>query len=447
VNAFNAVAGNLQPASLGGIRGQVTNNYGIPAGTAQVNINGNVATLDSSGLYHFADLPAGNYTITVSLSGYPNQTVTAAIVPGADTELPIVVGANYGRFSGSVTDANGAAVAGAIVQAMANGVVTATAVADQSGQYNLWVPAGGTYNLRTTQIGRQTTTIYGISVGSGGNTGVNLTLPRLPAITGTVVNANSQGVANAQLLISGGGVNAGATADGNGNFSTIGLPAGNYSITATANGQPNTTVNLSILNPLLGLIIHMGGTSAAPPPPPVAISINPGGVSLNQGGTVQFTASVQNASNTGVVWSLNPAVGSVSANGFYQAPAGVSQNQNITISATSVQDSTKSAYATISLIAPPPPPPPPPAVTVASVAVSPAAVTVLQGNQQQFTATVNGSVSSAVTWTISPQLGTISSNGLYTAPGSVSSMQIVSVKAASTANPAKSSTTILFLVP
>jgi trimeric autotransporter adhesin len=144
---------------------------------------------------------------------------------------------------------------------------------------------------------------------------------------------------------------------------------------------------------------------------------------------------------------LNPAVGSVSANGFYQAPAGVSQNQNITISATSVQDSTKSAYATISLIAPPPPPPPPPAVTVTSVAVSPAAVTVLQGNQQQFTATVNGSVSSAVTWTISPPLGTISSNGLYSAPGSVSSMQIVSVKAASTANPAKSSTTILFLVP
>ncbi len=98
VNAFNAVAGNLQPSGLGGIRGQVTNNYGIPAGTAQVNVNGNVATLDSSGLYHFADLPPGDYTVTVSLSGYPNQTVTAAIVPGADTELPIVLGANYRPF-------------------------------------------------------------------------------------------------------------------------------------------------------------------------------------------------------------------------------------------------------------------------------------------------------------------------------------------------------------
>ncbi len=447
VNAFNAVTGNLQPSSLGGIRGQVTNNYGIPAGTAQVNVNGNVATLDSSGLYHFVDLPAGDYTITVSLSGYPNQTVTAAIVPGADTELPIVIGANYGRFSGSVTDGNGAAVVGAIVQAMSNGVVTATAVADQYGQYNLWVPAGGTYNLRTTQIGRQTSTVSSVWVGSGGNTGVNLTLPKLPAITGTVVNANSQGVANAQLFITGGGINAGATADGNGNFSTIGLPAGNYSITATASGQPNTTLNLSISNSLQGLIIHMGGT-APPPPPPVSISINPGGASVNQGGTAQFYASVQNASNTGVIWSLSPAVGSVNANGFYQAPGNISQNQNITISATSVQDYTKSASATISLIAPPPPPPPPtPPVTINSVAVSPAAITVLQGNQQQFTAMVNGSVSSAVTWTISPPLGTITSNGLYSAPGSVSSMQIVSVKAASTVNPAKSLTTILFLVP
>jgi thermitase len=448
VNAFNAVAGNLQPSSLGGIRGQVTNNYGIPAGTAQVNINGNVATLDSTGLYHFANLPAGDYTITVSLSGYPAQSVTATVAPGADTEMQIVVGANYGRFSGSVTDGNGAAVTGAIVQAMSNGIVTATAVANQSGQYALWVPAGGTYNLRTTQIGRQTSIVYGVGVGSGGNTGVNLTLPKLPAISGTVVNANSQGVANAQLFITGGGTNAGATADGNGNFSTIGLPAGNYSVTATANGQPNTTLNLSILNPLQGLIIRMGGTTA-PPPPPISISINPGSASLNQGGAAQFTASVQNASNTGVVWSLSPAVGSVNANGFYQAPWNISQNQNITISATSIQDYTKSASATIYLIAPPPPPPPPPTppVTVTSVSVSPAAIMVLQGNQQQFTATVNGSVSSAVTWTISPPLGTITSNGLYSAPANVPSMQIVSVKAASTANPAKSSTTILFLAP
>ena len=74
------------------------------------------------------------------------------------------------------------------------------------------------------------------------------------------------GCRNAQLFITGGGINAGATADGNGNFSTIGLPVGNYSITATASGQPNTTLNLSISNSLQGLIIHMGGISTAAAP-------------------------------------------------------------------------------------------------------------------------------------------------------------------------------------
>ncbi len=448
VNAFNAVAGNLTSTTLGGIKGQVTNTYGLPAGNAQVNINGNVITLDSSGLYHYTNLPAGNYTITVSMAGYPNQTVTAAVTSGADTEMPIVMGANYGRFSGSVTN-GGAGVPGAIVQALSNGVVAATAVADQSGLFTLWVPNGGTYTLRATQIGSQTSTSYPVSVSGGGNTGVNLTLAKLPAINGTVVDANSHGVPYAQLLISGAGITAGATTDGNGNFNTIGLPSGNYSITTTASGQPNTTINLSILNSLYGLLIHMGGTTTPPPAAAVSISINPGGANVNQGGTAQFSANVQNASNPAVIWSLSPAVGSVSANGFYQAPSSITQNQNITIIATSVQDLTKSASATISLIAPPPPPPPTqaPPVTVNSVAVTPAAITVVQGNQQQFTAMVNGSPSSAVTWTISPQLGTMTSNGLYTAPGSVSSMQIVSVKAASTANPAKSSTTILFLMP
>src|SRR5260221_8073007 len=44
--------------------------------------------------------------------------------------------------------------------------------------------------------------------------------------------------------------------------------------------------------------------------------------------------------------------------------------------------------------------------------------------QQQFSATVTGSSNTAVTWSMNPQLGTLS-NGLYTAPATITSTQTV----------------------
>lgn len=58
---------------------------------------------------------------------------------------------------------------------------------------------------------------------------------------------------------------------------------------------------------------------------------------------------------------------------------------------------------------------PPPVSTVTGVTVSPAASTVVNGGSQQYTATVQGTLSpsQAVTWAISG-LGSISSTGLAT---------------------------------
>src|SRR5258708_20229528 len=46
--------------------------------------------------------------------------------------------------------------------------------------------------------------------------------------------------------------------------------------------------------------------------------------------------------------------------------------------------------------------------------------------QQQFSATVTGSSNTAVTWSMNPQVGTLS-NGLYTAPATITSTQPVTV--------------------
>ena len=60
-----------------------------------------------------------------------------------------------------------------------------------------------------------------------------------------------------------------------------------------------------------------------------------------------------------------------------------------------------------------------------SVTVSPAMVSLNSGLPQQFTANVTGQSNTAVDWTMSPQVGTLSSSGQYSAPSSIASAQVV----------------------
>jgi hypothetical protein len=86
-------------------------------------------------------------------------------------------------------------------------------------------------------------------------------------------------------------------------------------------------------------------------------------------------------------------------------------------------------------------------VATPTIALSPATVSLTQSQTQAFTATVAGTSNTAVTWSLTPALGTISATGVYTAPASVVSAQTVTVTAASVADPAVSATATVSLAP
>ena len=65
----------------------------------------------------------------------------------------------------------------------------------------------------------------------------------------------------------------------------------------------------------------------------------------------------------------------------------------------------------------------------------------------QFTAAVSNAGGPRVNWTLSPQLGTIDSTGLYTAPSQIDTQQTVTVTATSATLPTLSRTATLTLVP
>lgn len=158
------------------------------------------------------------------------------------------------------------------------------------------------------------------------------------------------------------------------------------------------------------------------PAPSVAISLSPSSASLSSNQVAQFAATVTGSSNTAVTWSLSPATGSLS-NGTYTAPAVVTAQQAVTVTATSAADSTKSASATVTLIP-------------VAVSLSPATISLAAGNSAQFMATVTGASNTSVTWSIAPPVGSVV-NGLYQAPATISSSQTVTITAASVADPTK----------
>ena len=175
--------------------------------------------------------------------------------------------------------------------------------------------------------------------------------------------------------------------------------------------------------------------------PPVSVTVTPGVAMLPAGGTQQFAAAVANANNTGVTWSLDPAgVGSISASGLYTAPATVSGQPTVSVIASSQADPMQSASAKITLgVAAPP---------VSAVTISPTAVTLTSGQVQQFTASVTNESSTAVTWSITPAgVGTISTNGLYNGPASITSQQTVTITATSQADPTQSASAMVTLSP
>ena len=78
-----------------------------------------------------------------------------------------------------------------------------------------------------------------------------------------------------------------------------------------------------------------------------------------------------------------------------------------------------------------------------SVVVTPSTTTVLRGETQQFTAQVSGQTNQSVTWSIRPNLGSISPSGLYTAPSGSDGGPAVFVRATSKVVPSASGTAVV----
>jgi hypothetical protein len=128
-----------------------------------------------------------------------------------------------------------------------------------------------------------------------------------------------------------------------------------------------------------------------------------------------------------------PTVGTV-VNGVYTAPAVIPLQQTVTVAAASAADPTKVATAIITLL------------PTVSITVTPSSATLSASQTAQFNASLSGTTNPNVTWSLSPAVGSVT-NGLYQAPATINSQQIVTVTATSLADATKSASATIALVP
>ena len=115
---------------------------------------------------------------------------------------------------------------------------------------------------------------------------------------------------------------------------------GNISITVQ-NPNPGAATSGQVLAQVIG-----GG---------IIVTVTPNVANVRTAATQQFSANVTGTSNSGVTWAVNgvpggnDSLGTIIGNGNYNAPAILPLNNAITVTATSIADTTKAGTAAVTL--------------------------------------------------------------------------------------------------
>jgi chitinase len=146
------------------------------------------------------------------------------------------------------------------------------------------------------------------------------------------------------------------TIGGNSALGTIDSISGLYTAPPTPVGVTVHASSSVVSPPAAGSAsITVVNPAPPPPPPPVTVSISPSSASVRLKGTKQFTAAVTNTTNKAVTWYVNnlqggnAALGTISANGLYQAPNLAPLPMTVTVTVISKADPGKTAHATVTL--------------------------------------------------------------------------------------------------
>lgn len=198
--------------------------------------NWHQTTTDAKGAFRFGGLSDGDYAIT-SQQGWGGNQGTGVVEGGSkiaagSTNLRLVFGKGV-TITGRVVAADGSPVTSGGVNAYQpqGGNHNSSAQLDQNGEFEISGLADGvTYHLNVWAQGFQQRQMEGVEAGA---TGVEIVLERGLQVTGRVLDADGDPLANTQLMFrpeGHAGSHGNSRTDADGNFTADGLSEGKYTV-------------------------------------------------------------------------------------------------------------------------------------------------------------------------------------------------------------------------
>ena len=380
----------------------------------------NAGAITSDGRYTAPEIP-GVYHVVAASQADPTRQQTAAVTV---TDLPVAssnsihitpdaaqIEVNQSLHL-TATTASGAAVVWSLEEGAGAGTITP----EEGGAALYTAPGGaGTFHVRASSAADSSVravsviTVIAAPPPPAGTVAVKIapgTVAIRPgeqvrfqaAVTGSPDTAVTWTVQEVPL---------GGTIDSNGIYTAPDRP-GSYHVVAASRADPSKSAEA-----IVTVII------------PVAVSLAPSEATLGVGQQQTFEATVTGSDDHGVAWSIaeGGAGGTITpgdgGTAVYTAP-GTTGRFHVT--ATSKADATKQATAAVTVIASP----------VISVTIQPQAASLLIGQQQAFTAAVQGDNNPSVAWSVREGAdgGAITQEGLYTAPNHEGTFHVVAASAA-----------------
>jgi len=234
----------------GAIQGQVLRqgtNDPIPGATVRVTSGVTVqsTTTGTNGAYRIAGLPEGSYRLEASRVGFTSQARSGVTVRvGSTTTVTIslrVRGSELATLQGRVTNDRGQLLSGVRVE-LFNGASTGRfATTDRRGFYRIQEIIPDTYDVQYFKSGFSTIVLRSLALGAAQRVTRDVQLtnlgPATATIEGVVDDSFGQPLAGARVQITAGPVTGRSDiTDNTGAYHLRNLPAGRYTLTATASG-------------------------------------------------------------------------------------------------------------------------------------------------------------------------------------------------------------------
>ena len=257
-------------ASLIKLAGSITGTVSVPGATITLFQNGlpvAVTQADTTGVYTFANLAPGNYTLVASAPNFQTATSGAIVEAFETTTVNFQLVSDPGFIFGVISpNVNGAAIT--IRKDSATGPIVATTISGPvfdgmmtvDGYYRVDNLAPGNYVISVNAIDFENA-VSGTTVTANAGSEVNFTLQnQVSTISGQVRSPDGPipgAAVEVRLLDVNGVVVANLVADPSGNYLTPDLAFGTYTIVASApNFQTNgATVVISSVTPVTGIDI------------------------------------------------------------------------------------------------------------------------------------------------------------------------------------------------